>query len=71
MSSANSKQFDVVIFGATGFTGQLVAEYFARHVPLMSTSCASAAHSNSQSRYSFVPALRWEGISCITMRGCA
>ena len=34
MVSADSRHFDVVIFGATGFTGQLVAEYFARHVPL-------------------------------------
>jgi len=34
MSSADSRHFDVVIFGATGFTGQLVAEYFARNVPL-------------------------------------
>ena len=34
MSSADSRNFDVVIFGATGFTGQLVAEYFARNVSL-------------------------------------
>ena len=25
---SNEREFDVVIFGATGFTGQLVAEYF-------------------------------------------
>ena len=29
MSSA--KQFDIVVYGATGFTGQLVAEYLAAH----------------------------------------
>ncbi|MGB1277428.1 MAG: saccharopine dehydrogenase NADP-binding domain-containing protein, partial [Nannocystaceae bacterium] len=39
MSSAKSQQprqrpLDVVLFGATGFTGQLVAEYFAANVPL-------------------------------------
>ena len=26
------KDIDIVIFGATGFTGQLVAEYFAEYV---------------------------------------
>ena len=26
-----SRQFDVIVFGATGFTGRLVAEYLARH----------------------------------------
>ena len=28
-----SKQFDIVLWGATGFTGQLVAEYLVRHAP--------------------------------------
>ena len=42
MSSADSKHFDVVIFGATGFTGQLVAEYFARNVSLSETRWAIA-----------------------------
>ena len=27
----SEREFDVVVFGATGFTGQLVAEYLARH----------------------------------------
>ncbi|GAA2964633.1 saccharopine dehydrogenase family protein [Actinokineospora diospyrosa] len=27
------RRFDVVLFGATGFTGQLTAEYLARHAP--------------------------------------
>jgi short subunit dehydrogenase-like uncharacterized protein len=27
--SSSPKQFDIVVYGATGFTGQLVAEYFA------------------------------------------
>jgi short subunit dehydrogenase-like uncharacterized protein len=26
-----SSKFDIIVYGATGFTGQLVAEYFARH----------------------------------------
>src|SRR3984885_14642706 len=26
-----SSKFDIVVYGATGFTGQLVAEYFAAH----------------------------------------
>lgn len=35
MSSDMSKgrEFDVVLFGATGFTGRLTAEYLARHAP--------------------------------------
>ena len=27
------RKFDVVLFGATGFTGKLVAEYLAQHGP--------------------------------------
>ncbi|MBM7770170.1 short subunit dehydrogenase-like uncharacterized protein [Actinokineospora baliensis] len=30
---ATGREFDVVLFGATGFTGQLTAEYLARHAP--------------------------------------
>jgi len=26
-----SSKFDIVVYGATGFTGQLVAEYLASH----------------------------------------
>lgn len=28
-----SREFDLVLFGATGFTGRLVAEYLAKHAP--------------------------------------
>src|SRR3569623_2634460 len=28
---SSSKKFDIVVYGATGFTGQLVAEYLAAH----------------------------------------
>lgn len=28
-----SRQFDIIVFGATGFTGQLVAEYLTQHYP--------------------------------------
>jgi short subunit dehydrogenase-like uncharacterized protein len=28
---ASAKKFDIVVYGATGFTGQLVAEYLAAH----------------------------------------
>jgi hypothetical protein len=27
------RDFDVVVFGATGFVGRLVADYLARHQP--------------------------------------
>jgi short subunit dehydrogenase-like uncharacterized protein len=29
----NSRSYDVVVFGATGFTGRLTAEYLAQHAP--------------------------------------
>ncbi len=33
-TDVSEREFDVVVFGATGFTGQLVAEYLARHPAL-------------------------------------
>ena len=30
---ASDRQFDVVLYGATGFTGRQTVEYFARHAP--------------------------------------
>ena len=33
MSTRSDRPFDVVLFGATGFTGRLVAEYVAKHYP--------------------------------------
>lgn len=33
VSDASQRAFDVVVFGATGFTGRLVAEYLARAAP--------------------------------------
>src|ERR1700712_4951692 len=31
--AASDRPFDVVLFGATGFTGRLTAEYLAEHAP--------------------------------------
>jgi short subunit dehydrogenase-like uncharacterized protein len=31
MSAA--RQYDVVVFGATGYTGKLIAEYIVKHLP--------------------------------------
>jgi short subunit dehydrogenase-like uncharacterized protein len=31
--SRSDREFDLVLFGATGFTGRLTAEYLARHAP--------------------------------------
>jgi len=33
MTDASDRELDVVLFGATGFTGRLTAEYLARHAP--------------------------------------
>ena len=32
-ASASDRELDLVLFGATGFTGRLTAEYLARHRP--------------------------------------
>jgi len=43
-----SRMHDVVIYGATGFTGELVATYFARNVSLDRTSWAIAGRSREK-----------------------
>lgn len=42
-----SRNFDLVLFGATGFTGKLVAEYLAQHAP-MGTRIALAGRSKDK-----------------------
>ena len=42
-----SREFDVIIFGATGFVGELTAEYLARNAPL-GTRVALAGRSESK-----------------------
>ncbi|MBW8807043.1 MAG: hypothetical protein JF587_24800, partial [Catenulisporales bacterium] len=32
-ATAEAKHYDLVLFGATGFTGSLVADYLAEHAP--------------------------------------
>lgn len=39
MPEQGTREFDLVLFGATGFTGRLVAEYLARNAP---TGCRGA-----------------------------
>ncbi len=43
-----SRPYDVVIYGATGFTGGLVAEYFARHVTSDRTPWALAGRNREK-----------------------
>src|SRR3990167_11056328 len=31
MAMAGTREFDIIVYGATGFTGRLVAEYLASH----------------------------------------
>jgi hypothetical protein len=38
-----ARTFDVVVFGATGFTGQLTAAYFARKAAAIAAAAAAAA----------------------------
>ncbi len=45
---SGSRPYDIVIYGATGFTGGLVAEYFARHVPLERTRWALAGRNREK-----------------------
>lgn len=46
--SLNKKSFDVVIYGATGFTGQLVAEYFAKNVNINIVKWAIAGRNENK-----------------------
>jgi short subunit dehydrogenase-like uncharacterized protein len=45
---SRSRVHDVVIYGATGFTGELVASYFARNVPVERTSWAIAGRNREK-----------------------
>ena len=33
MADKSTRQYDIVLFGATGYTGQLTAEHIAKHLP--------------------------------------
>ena len=46
-AAVSSRPHDVVVFGATGFTGALTAEYLARHAPAQ-TRWALAGRSTCQ-----------------------
>jgi short subunit dehydrogenase-like uncharacterized protein len=46
--SADGRPFDVVLFGATGFTGRLVAEYLAAHAATAGVEWAVAGRSRSK-----------------------
>ncbi len=41
----SNRKYDIVLFGSTGFTGSLVAEYFANNVSLKKTNWAIAGRS--------------------------
>ena len=45
--NAAGREFDIVVFGATGFVGQLIAEYLAEHAPA-GTRIALAGRSQSK-----------------------
>jgi short subunit dehydrogenase-like uncharacterized protein len=47
-SMSRSRVHDVVIYGATGFTGELVASYFAKHVSLDRTTWAIAGRNREK-----------------------
>jgi saccharopine dehydrogenase (NAD+, L-glutamate forming) len=51
--AANSRTYDVVLLGATGFTGRLTAEYLAEHAPV---DCRWALAGRSTSRLEAVRA---------------
>lgn len=43
-----TRKYDIVLFGATGFTGNLVAEYFARHVSAKTVKWAIAGRNSNK-----------------------
>jgi len=48
MSSASEREYDLVLWGATGFTGSLVAEYIVRHHGLAELRLALAGRSRAK-----------------------
>ena len=48
MASQNTRAHDIVLWGATGFVGRLVAEYFAEHYPLREIQWALAGRSRAK-----------------------
>ena len=45
-----SREYDIVLFGATGFTGQLVVEYYLKTYGPPSDTCKWAIAGRSQSK---------------------
>ncbi|MEP7089281.1 MAG: hypothetical protein ABI776_04170, partial [Nocardioidaceae bacterium] len=46
-TEASAREFDIVLFGATGFTGGLTADYLAKHAP---QGCRWALAGRSQAK---------------------
>lgn len=65
---AQTREFDVVVFGATGFTGRLVAEYLARGAPTVRWAIAgrSAAKLEAVKRELVAIDPRCESVGVIT-----
>ena len=55
MAHQADRRFDIVVLGATGYTGGLTAEYLAAHVP---TECRWALAGRNQDKLAQVPPLR-------------
>ena len=51
LTSQDERELDVVVFGATGFVGRLVAEYLAEHAPPRCGSAWVAGRSSGSRRY--------------------
>ncbi|MDE2149572.1 MAG: saccharopine dehydrogenase NADP-binding domain-containing protein [Gammaproteobacteria bacterium] len=51
MPTSRSREYDLVLFGATGFTGRLTADYLARHAP---ASCRWALAGRDRARLAAV-----------------
>ena len=47
MPDKNTRSYDIVVFGATGFTGRLTAEYLAKNAP---ADCRWALAGRSQEK---------------------
>jgi short subunit dehydrogenase-like uncharacterized protein len=46
----SSRQYDIALFGATGFTGQLIADYLVKHVSEEGVSLVLAGRNNDKGR---------------------
>lgn len=70
-SEQSVREFDVVLFGATGFTGRLVAEYFAQHPDAKRWAIAGRSREKLEALGFGVPIIVADAMDAAAMAGVA